>query len=115
MSASQPDDIPRTPSDGPHHELRRAWQARYGPLVAEQLDPDCRYSLVRVGSVEYAFTRYESYVRALRHTWDGGLVPEPLPSVGAEALLDIAPNLHAVDPDLAGVRRSDVERRSRFT
>jgi hypothetical protein len=114
MTASHPHDD-ASGSDDQHHELRRAWRARYGPLVAEQLDPERRYSLVRVGSVEYGFTSYESYVRALRHTWGAGLVPEPLPSVGAEALLDIAPNLQAVDPDLADLRPSDVERHSRFT
>jgi hypothetical protein len=83
--------------------------------VSEQLDPDRRYSLFRVGSVEYAFTSYEAFSRALRHAWAAHLVPEPLPSAGGEALLEIAPNLQAVDPDLSDLRPSDVGRRSRFT
>jgi hypothetical protein len=71
--------------------------------------------LFRVGSVEYAFTSFEAFTRALRHAWRADLVPEPLPSAGGEALLEIAPNLQAVDPDLSDLRPSDVGRGSRFT
>jgi hypothetical protein len=81
-------------------ELRERWMAQYGPRVAAELEPDRRYSLVRVGSAEYAFTEYDRFVRALHHTWDSQLVPEHLPSVTGSELLDVAPNLQAVDPDL---------------
>ena len=59
-------------------ELRERWMAQYGPRVAAELEPDRRYSLVRVGSAEYAFTEYDRFVRALHHTWDSQLVPEHL-------------------------------------
>lgn len=115
MSASNPERGDPAEPDPRRTKLRAAWRARYGPVVAEQIDPDRSYSLIRVGAVEYAFTSYDAYVRALKHVWGAELIPEPLPnSVGAK-LLDVAPNLHAVDPDLDDVRRSDVERPSRFS
>jgi hypothetical protein len=114
MTASHSHDDAASAGDPRHGELRSQWRASYGQLVAEQLNADRRYSLVRAGAVEYAFTNYESYVRALHHIWRAGLVPESLRSVRGDALLDVAPNLQAVDPDLADLRRSDVERRSRF-
>jgi hypothetical protein len=80
--------------------LRARWMAQYGPQVAARLEPDRRYSLVRVGSVEYAFTDYDGFVRGLGNIWGAQLVPEPLPSVIGSKLLDVAPNLQAVDPDL---------------
>jgi hypothetical protein len=115
MTASHPEPGGPADADPQLVKLRAAWRARYGPLVAEQLDPDCLYSLIRVGFVEYAFTSYDSYVRALKHVWGAELVPEPLPNTVGAKLLDVAPNLHAVDPDLDDLRRSDVEGGSRFS
>ena len=58
------------------------------------------YSLVRIGSAEYAYTSYSRYVRALDHAWSVGLVPEPLPSTIGSEMLNVAPNLRGVDADL---------------
>jgi hypothetical protein len=88
-------------------ELRERWTASYGPLVAMQLEPDRRYSLVRVGSAEYAFTDHDRYVRSLRHVWGAQLVAEPLRSAMGAELQDVAPNLKAVDPDPDDLRPHD--------
>jgi len=88
--------------------LREQWTSRYGPLVAEQLRPDRRYTLVRVGSVEFAYTDYDRYLRALGQAWGAGLVPDPLPSTTGTQLLGITPNLRGVDLDLADLSDSDV-------
>jgi hypothetical protein len=56
-------------------ELRERWTARYGALVAARLEPDRRYSLLKVGAAEYAFTSYDRYVAALKHVWSGDQVP----------------------------------------
>lgn len=45
-------------------------------------------------------TSYDRYVAALKHVWSAGLVPEALPSASGSQLLEVAPNLRAVDPDL---------------
>jgi hypothetical protein len=68
--------------------------------IARRLEPDRRYSLVRVGDAEYAFTSYDRYVAALKHVWREGQIPEALPSATGSRLLEIAPNLRAIDPDL---------------
>jgi hypothetical protein len=100
MSTPDPSDQRPVESDRLLAELRDRWIAQYGPRVAAQLEPDRRYSLVRVGSAEYAFTEYDRFIRALRHTWDSQLVTEHLPSVIGSKLLAVASNLRAVDPDL---------------
>ena len=95
--------------------LRERWSESYGPLVAEQLRADRRYTLFRVGSSEFAYTSYEGYVRALKRAWALGFVPEPLPSATGTDILDTAPNLRGVDLDLSDLRPSDVRRPSRFS
>ena len=90
--------VPRA-SDPRLAELQERWRARFGPRVAMELEPDRRYSVVRIGSSEYAFRDHGRYVRVLRDAWSGGFVPEPLPSAMGRELLDVAPNLRAVDPD----------------
>lgn len=100
MSARQPDDHDPPATDQPAAPLRERWVARYGVEVAGRLEPDRRYSLVRVGDAEYAFTSYDRYVAALKHAWRAGLVPETLPSASGSRLLEVAPNLRAIDPDL---------------
>lgn len=95
--------------------LRERWVDRYGALVAELLDPDCRYSLLRIGSAEFAYTTYDAYVRALGEAWSAGLVPWPLGAVTGAQLLDVAPDLRGVDLDLTNLQASDVEPSSRFS
>lgn len=112
MSTPNPHDHDPIGSDRRLAELREHWSARYGPLVAMQLEPDRRYSLVRVGSAEYAFTDHDRYVRALRDAWDARLVLEPLPSAMGSELPDVAPNLKAVDPEPDDLRK---RRPSRFS
>jgi len=102
-------DIVATPE--PH------WKEFYEPVVAEQLRPDTRYSIVRLRDVQYAFTTYEAHARALGQIWDAGLLPESGPTavLGAD-LPEVAPKLLGVDTDLGDLRRSDFEqRRRRFT
>jgi hypothetical protein len=91
------------------------WAERNEMLLAELLEPSRRYSLFRVGAVEFAYTQHDRYVRALSQVWSAGLVPHPLPSVDGTRLLEAAPNLRAVDADLSGLRASDVERPTRFS
>jgi hypothetical protein len=100
MATPHPHHNPLTETERRLAELRRRWIDRYGPVVAGQLEPDRRYSLVRVGSAEYAYTSYSGYVRALGQAWSTGLVPAPLPSAVGSELLDVAPNLKGVDSDL---------------
>jgi hypothetical protein len=87
--------------------LRETWIDRYGPLVAEEIEADRRYSLVKFGTLEFAYSTYEGYVRALRQAWDAGFVPEPLGSAKGSRLLDTAPNLVGVDADLSALQASD--------
>jgi hypothetical protein len=95
--------------------LHERWIDRYGPVLAEQLQPDQRYSLVRLGAVEFAYTTYDGYVRALGQAWSAGFVPQPLGLVEGSKLLEVAPNLRALDADLSDLQPSDVERSSRFS
>jgi hypothetical protein len=95
--------------------LHERWIDRYGPVLAEKLEPDRRYSLVRLGAAEFAYTTYDGYVRALAQAWSAGFVPQPLGLVEGSRLLEIAPNLRAVDADLSDLQASDVERSSRFS
>jgi hypothetical protein len=95
--------------------LRERWIDHYGPLLAGQLHPECRYSVVRIGTAEFAYTSYNAYVRALGQAWRAGFIPHPLGAVAGERLLEIAPNLRGVDADLTSLQASDVERSSRFS
>ena len=87
-------------SDPEAAPLRERWAATYGVEIARRLDPDRRYSLVKAGDFEYAFTSYDGYVAALKRVWNAGLVPEALPSAYGSQLLEVAPNLRALDPEL---------------
>jgi hypothetical protein len=73
-----------------------------------------RYSVVRVGEADFAFSDHDRFVAALGYVWDAGLVPEPRPSVTHPELRTM-PNLRGVDVDLADLVRSDVERDKRFS
>jgi hypothetical protein len=46
----------------------------------EQLLPDHRYALLRIGTVEFAYTTWDRYLRAMGQAWAAGFVPDPLPS-----------------------------------
>jgi hypothetical protein len=92
--------------------LRERWIDHYGALVAKQLDADRRYSVLRLGAAEFAYTTYDAYVGALGEAW-AGLVPQPLGAVTGDGLLDVAPNLRGVDADLTNLQGSDVQRTSR--
>jgi hypothetical protein len=94
----------------PAVDVYRRWIERFGPQVAEQLDADRRYTLMRVRAADFAFTDHDAYTRALGQVWAAGLVPEPRPSALGSELMRVAPNLRGVDPDLADLRASDVER-----
>jgi len=87
--------------------LRDRWRAAYGPDVAAALDSDARYSLVRVGEVDYAYTDYNAYVRALGQIWAAGLVADHCTGALGTELLDAAPNLRGVDLDLADMNPAD--------
>lgn len=89
--------------------IHEQWTQAYGPLVAEQLHPERSYTLVRVGSVEFAYTGYDRYLRALGQAWGAGLVPDPLPSTVGRDLPTVAPNLLGVDSDLGELSAADVE------
>jgi hypothetical protein len=112
MATPHPPHQPPTEGDRRIAELRRRWTVRYGRLVAGQLEPARRYSLVRVGPAEYAFTSYNRYVDALNRAWSAGLVPEPLPNTLGSELLEVAPNLKGVDADIDVPQAPDVERPS---
>jgi hypothetical protein len=111
MSTPHPHEPDRTASDRRLAELRDRWTACYGPIIAMQLEPDRRYSLLRVGRAEYAFTDHDRYVRSLRYVWAGRVPAESLRSAIGQELTDAAPNLKAIDPDPEELR----PRRSRFS
>jgi hypothetical protein len=102
------------PEDEHLREASRAWVEAYGIPLAQKLEPRRRYSLVSVGDVEYAFSSYESYTRAMSEIWSAGLVPEPLPSTLGADLPSVAPRLRDVDPDLGDMTAADVRRPRRF-
>ena len=96
-----PAGLSRTPHD--------QWLEQYGPLVAEQLEPERRYALVRVGVVEFAYSDYDRYLRALGQTWETGFAADPLPSSLGRDLPAVAPHLRGVDLDLTDLELSDIE------
>ena len=90
-------------------ELRGEWAEIYGELVAAQLEPDRRYTLLRLGAAEFAYTTFEHYLRALGQGWAAGLVPEPLPTAEGRRLAQVAPRLRGVDTDLASIDPAEIE------
>jgi hypothetical protein len=85
------------------------WIELYGELVAAQLKADRRYTLIRLGSADFAFTDTDCYLRALGQAWDAGLVPQPRPNTLGSRLPEVAPNLQGIDLDLGDLTASDVE------
>lgn len=84
------------------------WAAQYGPLVAEQLRPNARYTLIRIGAAEFAFTDLDRYLRGLGQAWEAGFVPDPLPTATGRELVETAPNLRGVDLNLTDLTEADV-------
>jgi hypothetical protein len=95
--------------------LRERWIDHYGATVADQLAPERRYSVLKLGPSEFAYTTYDAYVRALGQAWAAGLIPQSLGVIAGDRLLDVAPNLRGVDADLTNLRASDLERSSHFS
>ena len=93
--------------------LHEQWSAAYGPLVAQQLHPDSRYALIRVGTIEFAYSDFDRYLRALGQAWGAGFVPESLPSALGAELLEAAPSLRGVDLDITDLSSRDVAARER--
>jgi hypothetical protein len=88
----------------PERDRQRLLDA-YGNFLAAQIEPDRRYSLIRVPGAEFAYTNYTQYARALGDAWAAGLVPETPPAVAGRALPGAAPRLLGVDSDLADFSR----------
>jgi hypothetical protein len=90
-------------------DVHERWVKLYGPLLAARLSAHRRYSLVRVGSVEFAYTDSDGFVRALQQIWEAGFVPEPRPSCLGTELPHIAPRLRGVDCDLSDLTPADLD------
>jgi hypothetical protein len=92
------------------------WVEAYGPLLAEQLQADCSYAVIRVEAVEFAYSEYDRYLRALAQAWEAGFAPDVLPSTLGRDLPQVAPALRGVNVDLSGLESPDVEpARRRFS
>jgi hypothetical protein len=87
---------------------RERWADLYSPLVAEQLRSSRRYTLVRIGSAEFAYTDFDRYLRALGQAWEAGFAPETIPTAMGRELVRVAPNLRGVDLDLTDLSLADV-------
>ena len=72
----------------------------YGLHSSRAPEADLRYTRVRIGVAEFAFTSYESYVAALQQAWRAGFVPEPRGSGRGAEPGDAVPTLRSVDSDL---------------
>jgi hypothetical protein len=77
--------------------------AAYGRLLSLQLEPMRRYTILRVGAAEFAYTRYDQFVEALAQAWAEDLPAEQRPSVLGRDLPAGAPGLRGVDSDLSGL------------
>jgi hypothetical protein len=83
------------------YEAEERWREAYGPELAEKLQFDRRYAIIRIGDAEFAFSDYDRYLAALRTAWDAGLVPDHGPSsIPGSELPDVAPRLRDVDVDI---------------
>jgi hypothetical protein len=96
----QPPDISRLQGDRKRRlEAKALWhQAGYSEDVIARLRWDARYSIIGIGTAEFAFSRYGDYVAALRAAWDALLIPRTGP--GAILGVDLpkfAPSLRGVD------------------
>jgi hypothetical protein len=94
-------------------EAHRRLREIYGAEIASRVRPDVRYSIIRIGESEFAFSDYDGYVAALRAAWAAGLVPDHGPSsvLGID-LPAVAPGLRDVDPDPAACGSPDPDAES---
>jgi hypothetical protein len=106
----QPPDLPRF---GDERERRREaserWrEAGYPSQVVEKLDWKRRYSIIRIGASEFAFSRHDAYVAGLQAAWAARIVPEHGPSsiMGID-LPEVARSLRGVDIDLSSTDQSE--------
>jgi hypothetical protein len=78
------------------------WQQAGYPLeVVERLRWDRRYSIIRIGESDFAFSGYDGYIAALSAAWEAGFVPHHGPSrVRGIDLPEVASSLRGVDIDL---------------
>jgi hypothetical protein len=105
--------VPRGSKDAAAY-LRERWAAAYGELLSLQLEPARRYSILRVGNAEFAYTRYDHFVEALAHAWAAGRAVEQRPSVLGSELPGAAPGLRAVDADLSAWDGADLAAPAEF-
>lgn len=83
-------------------EAEERWREVYETEIVEKLRWDRRYSIVRIGGSEFAFSDHDRYVAALRAAWAAGLVPDHGPGrVLGSDLPDVAPSLRGVDVDIS--------------
>jgi hypothetical protein len=93
-------EVPDSPA-GLISTPRDRWFETYGPILAERLQANLRYSLVPLADGDLAaYSQYQPCLRALAHLWEAGSVPGKLVSVRGEQLPDAAPDLRAVDLDV---------------
>ena len=74
-----------------------------------RLQPNHRYALLRIGSLEFAYTTWDRYLRALGQAWSAGFVPDPLPSTMGRDISCAADSLGGVDVDPSVLAPADFE------
>lgn len=91
------------------HEARERWRnAGYPPQVIESLRWDRRYSLIRIGGSDFAFSRPALYVAALRTAWAAGFAPDQGPgSILGIDLPEVTSCLRGVDVEVNSSARSN--------
>ena len=84
-------------------EAEERWRdAGYATEVIDRLHWDRRYSVLKIGELELAYSDYRGFVAALHAAWDAGYVPAAgHSSVRGADLPDAAPSLSGVDVDLS--------------
>jgi hypothetical protein len=93
--------------------VRERWRQLYGPFIARTLRPERTYALLRIGSMDFAYSASDRYLRALGQSWSAGFEPDPLPAVAGRDLPTVARRLQGVDVDLSGLSVADLARRLR--
>jgi hypothetical protein len=74
---------------------------RASPSEAQELLPDRRYAVIRIGTADYAYTTCGGYLKALGQAWAAGLSPEPRPGAMGRDLSGVARPFGGVDVDLS--------------
>jgi hypothetical protein len=76
---------------------RECCRELYGPFIAAKLRPERVYALMRIGSVDFAYSGGDRFLRALGQTWAAGFSPQPLPSALGRDLPSVTRRLWGVD------------------